>query len=245
MLARYPTDRDRTHRAIPDPPSVAVDAGEEAAYLERRTGTRAGASRNTRPTEGKSQWQQPPRRLIDELQASIPKEEQSKYSSIKYEGYGLDQEITDQRLAERVAANEQRRSTRATRGTHTFKSPPPIGLVDSVPRVKHDNGPAWEEPVVYPFSGRKRTTVEFTDLERLDDDEFLNDNLIAFYIRFLMEREKNKLDKVVYFFPTHFYTALTTTAEGKRGLNYQAVERWTRGEDIFQYDFVVVPINEK
>ena len=49
----------------------------------------------------------------------------------------------------------------------------------------------------------------------------------------------------MYIFNTFFYERLTTTAKGRRGINYEAVEKWTSKIDIFQYDFVVVPINER
>jgi sentrin-specific protease 7 len=48
----------------------------------------------------------------------------------------------------------------------------------------------------------------------------------------------------VYFFNTHFYTKLTEKA-GRNIINYQAVARWTSRVDIFSYDYIVVPINEK
>lgn len=45
-------------------------------------------------------------------------------------------------------------------------------------------------------------------------------------------------------FNTFFYASLTTSKPGQRGINYEAVQKWTRGIDIFTYDFVVVPVNE-
>ena len=109
-------------------------------------------------------------------------------------------------------------------------------------------GPPWDQPVVYPEVGRKRVTVDFADLERLDDGEYLNDNLIEFYIRWL-QAERPVPDKSVYFFGTHFYSTVSKTSgmskrARNRNVNYGAVERWTGKEDIFGYDYVVVPINE-
>lgn len=103
--------------------------------------------------------------------------------------------------------------------------------------------PRWEQPLIYPPSGPKRTTVEFDDLSRLDDGEFLNDNLISFYLRFISQRASH-LENDVYFFNTYFYTTLTTTSKGNKGFNFAAVEKWTSKVDIFNYNFVVVPINE-
>ncbi|KAI4261035.1 MAG: hypothetical protein L6R42_003758, partial [Xanthoria sp. 1 TBL-2021] len=108
-------------------------------------------------------------------------------------------------------------------------------------------GKRWPKPLVYPKEGKKRTTVDFDDLGRLDEGEFLNDNLIAFYLRYLehqAEQNDPTMARKVYMFNTFFYASLTTPKPGQRGINYEAVQKWTRGIDIFTYDFVVVPVNE-
>jgi hypothetical protein len=108
-------------------------------------------------------------------------------------------------------------------------------------------GAPWQAPLVYPKTGKKRETVDFQDLERLDDDEFLNDNLVGFYLRYLehyLEKQKPEVAKKVYFFNSYFFERLTQTQKGSKGINYAAVEKWTRTIDIFSRDFVVVPVNE-
>ncbi|KAL8905095.1 MAG: hypothetical protein Q9171_006814 [Xanthocarpia ochracea] len=109
----------------------------------------------------------------------------------------------------------------------------------------HGLGKPWPKPLVYPNEGKKRTTVDFSDLERLDEGEFLNDSLIAFYLRYI-ERQAEQTDptmaRKVYMFNTFFYASLTKP--GQRGINYEAVKKWTRGVDLFTYDFVIVPVNE-
>jgi sentrin-specific protease 7 len=49
----------------------------------------------------------------------------------------------------------------------------------------HGLGKPWGGPMVYPLEGERKTqvSVEQHDLERLDEGEFLNDNLIDFYMR--------------------------------------------------------------
>lgn len=101
----------------------------------------------------------------------------------------------------------------------------------------------WEKPLVYPRFGKKKAEVDAQDLERLRDNEFLNDNLIGFYIRFLedhLDRTNKEAAKKVYFFNSYFYATLTS----KRPINYESVQKWTRTVDIFSHDYVVVPINE-
>ncbi|KAL8724499.1 MAG: hypothetical protein Q9181_006798 [Wetmoreana brouardii] len=126
-------------------------------------------------------------------------------------------------------------------------SPKPLDV--EVPRYSkiYGLGRRWPKPLEYPKDAKKRTTVLWADLERLDEGEFLNDNLISFYLRYLenkAERTDPTVSRKIYMFNTFFYASLTTTVDGHKGINYEAVRKWTRGVDLFTYDFVVVPVNE-
>jgi hypothetical protein len=114
--------------------------------------------------------------------------------------------------------------------------------------LKNDTGrDKWKKPLIYPRNGKKKAEVNLDDRERLRPDEFLNDNLIAFYMRFIqdhLERTNKKAAERIYFFNSYFFATLTKTARGERGVNYSGVEKWTRAVDLFSYDYVVVPINE-
>ena len=108
-------------------------------------------------------------------------------------------------------------------------------------------GPPWSKDLVYPQPGRRAAIVPFEDLARLDDDEFLNDNLILFFMRYLethMEKNNPEVYKRMHFFNTYFYEALTKTSSGKKTFNYDAVSKWTKNINLFNRDFVVVPVNE-
>ncbi|RDW93084.1 uncharacterized protein DSM5745_00406 [Aspergillus mulundensis] len=108
-----------------------------------------------------------------------------------------------------------------------------------------DVDPKWT--LMYPRSGKKRAGVDGLDLKRLEPDEYLNDNLIGFYIRFLedhLQRCNPEAAKRVYFFNSYFYEALTKNSKRKGNINYENVEKWTRNVDIFSHDYLVVPINE-
>ncbi|KAL9126489.1 MAG: hypothetical protein Q9217_004471 [Psora testacea] len=112
----------------------------------------------------------------------------------------------------------------------------------------HGLGPKWKKPLTYPKIGKKKATVDWVDLERLDEGEFLNDTLVTFYMRYLehkIEQQNPGLAERIYFFSTFFYERLTSTMKGKKEINYGAVQKWTRTVDIFTYDYVVVPINEQ
>jgi len=106
-------------------------------------------------------------------------------------------------------------------------------------------GKEWKKPLVFPKVGKKRETVCFEDLIRLDDDEFLNDSLVGLFMRYLeakIEELQPEIAKKVYFFNSYFFDSLTQNMKSK-SINYQAVQRWTSKVDLFTRDFVVVPVN--
>lgn len=120
-------------------------------------------------------------------------------------------------------------------------------LPNFIHRKSADPGPPWKKPLLFPKNGKKKASVEFSDLERLEEGEFLNDNLIGFYLRYLeqrLEETKPEIARKVYFFNTFFFASLTKTQRGKRGINYEAVQNWTRSIDLFAFEYIVVPINE-
>ncbi|KAJ5735831.1 uncharacterized protein N7483_000956 [Penicillium malachiteum] len=140
------------------------------------------------------------------------------------------------------------RETRSTRRTArnnqagTQTSPPP-----QKPLEKEANWTKWKKPMVYPRAGKKRAEVSTEDRERLREDEFLNDNLIAFYLRFLedhLERTNEEVAKRVYFFNSYFFETLKNSPLGSTNINYGGVEKWTRNVNLFEYDYIIVPINE-
>ncbi|KAJ5708924.1 hypothetical protein N7493_010258 [Penicillium malachiteum] len=140
------------------------------------------------------------------------------------------------------------RETRSTRRTaqknqaETESSPPP-----EQPLEKDTEWKEWKKPMVYPRAGKKRAEVSTDDRKRLRETEFLNDNLIAFYLRFLqdhLERTNKEVAKRVYFFNSYFFETLKNSPSGSTEINYTGVEKWTRNINLFEYDYIVVPINE-
>ena len=108
----------------------------------------------------------------------------------------------------------------------------------------HGLGKEWKRPLTFPKEGKRRATVEFSDLPKLDEDQCLNDNLIEFYLRYLihnLDADQPEIAKSVYFFNTYFFSSLKG-ASAK--INYNGVKKWTRNVDLFTHDFIVVPINE-
>ncbi len=123
------------------------------------------------------------------------------------------------------------------RSVRTVRPPTP-------PRWTEVNKPEpWNYAVVYPTEGARRVTVDFADLERLDEGEFLNDNVISFALRKVEETMVPEHKANVHFFNTFFYTSLTAK-NGKKAFNYDAVKRWTKNTDLLTVPYTVVPIND-
>jgi hypothetical protein len=105
----------------------------------------------------------------------------------------------------------------------------------------------WKHSVTYPLEGRDKAIIQAEDIPRLDEGEYLNDNLIEFYIRWLEQetlKSKPENAKRIHIMNTFFYERLTTKNKGKRGFSYEAVERWTMKLDLLSYDYIVIPVNE-
>ncbi|KJR80720.1 SUMO protease ULP2 [Sporothrix schenckii 1099-18] len=98
----------------------------------------------------------------------------------------------------------------------------------------------WRIPLTY-----SRTTVDKDDVARLDEGEFLNDNIINFYMQFLQDTLKKSESTIatrVYFHNTFFYEKLRPSRG--REIAFDGVKRWTAKTDLFSYDYIVVPVNE-
>jgi len=143
-------------------------------------------------------------------------------------------------VADRDLATDNRRSSRQVRPTRVRTPTPPQPPV----RWTRMNKPEpWHQSVLYPSEGApKRVTVDHQDLERLDEGEFLNDNIISFALRQIEEKMAPVQKQDVLFFNSFFYTALSNKA-GRKAFNYDAVKRWTKNIDVFTKPYIVVPIN--
>ncbi|XP_070695532.1 sentrin-specific protease 1 isoform X2 [Pempheris klunzingeri] len=74
------------------------------------------------------------------------------------------------------------------------------------------------------------------DLQTLSNLNWLNDEVINFYMNLLVERSKDPNLPSVNTFNTFFYPKL-------RGSGYAAVRRWTKKMDIFSKDILLVPVH--
>lgn len=153
----------------------------------------------------------------------------------------------DQPLVARRASIQ--RQPRTTRSIFTYPEPlepepepVPVGWTS----VNSGWESQWRNSLVYPSTGKSRATIDKDDIQRLDEGQYLNDNIIIFYLRYLqksLEERDEELAKRIYFQNTFFYDKLKPTKTGQ-GINYNSVKTWTSKVDLFSKDYIIVPINE-
>lgn len=91
--------------------------------------------------------------------------------------------------------------------------------------------------VVYPLQGPDQVVVTTADFRMLRAGEFLNDTLIDFGLKLLYHGDDLAHRGRFHFFNTFFYTRYVQAG-------YAGVKSWTGRVDIFQRDYLVVPIND-
>ncbi|KAG3113635.1 hypothetical protein PI124_g5752 [Phytophthora idaei] len=108
--------------------------------------------------------------------------------------------------------------------------------------------------LTYPYDGSDtsgRISVTLGDVDRLVPGEFLNDNIIDFYLRFLWRHLPPWQQQQTYFFTSHFFTQLNgtngahelTTADPDE--RFARVARWMQKEtNLFDKRFLFIPIND-
>merc|ERR1719458_2191663 len=104
---------------------------------------------------------------------------------------------------------------------------------------------AENEPEVRDYENRSdevlvtahRISITGEDLQTLEGLNWLNDNIVNFYMAMVEARSTtNKNLPSTYSFSTFFYPRL-------QEVGHQGVARWTRNVDIFSYDLLLMPIH--
>jgi hypothetical protein len=122
----------------------------------------------------------------------------------------------------------------------------------------------------WPPTGRTELVITKGDYHRLYDDEFLNDTLIDFGLRYVVETrlpskptETKSADSStglgqlrpedVFVFNPFFYKKLSDKTRSREKVSpdpypewsaYDSVKKWTNKVDIFSKKFIIVPVNE-
>uniref|UniRef100_A0A0K2UJS5 Putative LOC100642437 [Bombus terrestris] n=1 Tax=Lepeophtheirus salmonis TaxID=72036 RepID=A0A0K2UJS5_LEPSM len=112
----------------------------------------------------------------------------------------------------------------------------------------------------FPPSSHDSVTVSTEDYCVLEDESFLNDVIIDFYCRYLQYKVFSEFDRQrTHIFSTFFYNRLTSRPKKQKNKlhpvednpnlsaaekRYERVKRWTKKVNLFDKDFIIIPINE-
>eukprot|EP01018_Ginkgo_biloba_P015078 Gb_04525 [translate_table: standard] len=104
------------------------------------------------------------------------------------------------------------------------------------------------EDFVFPKGDPDAVTISKRDLELLQPEAFINDTLIDFYIKYLQTKISQKQREACHFFNSFFFRKLADLdkAPGTSVVSreaFQRVRKWTRKVDIFQKDYIFIPVN--
>lgn len=109
--------------------------------------------------------------------------------------------------------------------------------------------------LIYP-QGKGGISINTEDYMCLAVDQYLNDVIIDFYLKYLLiERLSEEQRQRTHVFSTFFYKRLTTMTTAKRGgeqakmtasqKRHFRVKNWTKSVNLFEKDFIIIPINEQ
>ncbi|XP_025056585.1 sentrin-specific protease 2 isoform X2 [Alligator sinensis] len=129
----------------------------------------------------------------------------------------------------------------STLGVKEQKHPSSEKIVERLPQLTEDMereimnalGRGQQNEIL---SSAFKLKVTRGDIQTLRNHQWLNDEVINFYMNLLVERNNKQGLPVLHAFSTFFYPKLTSGG-------YQAVRRWTKGVDIFSKDLILVPIH--
>ncbi|CAG9534952.1 unnamed protein product [Cercopithifilaria johnstoni] len=94
---------------------------------------------------------------------------------------------------------------------------------------------AWDRKL--PLSEKLSDEITRKDLLTLKGLDWLNDEVVNFYMNLICERSKNDANlPKAYAFNSFFYSTLSTKG-------YASVRRWTRKIDVFSYEILLIPVH--
>ncbi|XP_026473578.1 sentrin-specific protease 6-like [Ctenocephalides felis] len=110
--------------------------------------------------------------------------------------------------------------------------------------------------LIYP-PGKGGIPINTEDYGSLEQDKYLNDVIIDFYLKYLCnEILSEEMRNKIHVFSTFFYTRLSSKVDNMSRYDnsdmdyfcaqqhYNRVKNWTKNVNIFEKDFIIIPINE-
>ncbi|XP_050375868.1 probable ubiquitin-like-specific protease 2B isoform X2 [Argentina anserina] len=128
-------------------------------------------------------------------------------------------------------------------GTRSMEADDSIGQRHHFPNFDEDF-----ETLVYPEGDPDAVSISKRDADLLQPEIFINDTLIDFYIKYLENQIQPEEKHRFYFFNSFFFRKLAdldkdpSTVPGGRAA-FQRVRKWTRKVDLFEKDYIFIPVN--
>ncbi|KAG9156309.1 hypothetical protein Leryth_009179 [Lithospermum erythrorhizon] len=102
--------------------------------------------------------------------------------------------------------------------------------------------------IVYPKGDPDAVSISERDIELLLPERFINDTLIDFYIKYIVNRIRPPERQRFHFFNSFFFRKLadldndsSSVREGP--VSFQHIRKWTKKVDLFAKDFIFIPVN--
>ncbi|KAL0833589.1 hypothetical protein Bca101_085478 [Brassica carinata] len=104
------------------------------------------------------------------------------------------------------------------------------------------------DDLVYPQGEPDAVVVRKQDIELLKPRRFINDTIIDFYIKYLKSRIRPEERGRFHFFNCFFFRKLANLDKGSPSSfggreAYQRVQKWTKNVELFEKDYIFIPIN--
>ncbi|XP_068303549.1 probable ubiquitin-like-specific protease 2B isoform X2 [Pyrus communis] len=104
------------------------------------------------------------------------------------------------------------------------------------------------EDVVYPKGDSDAVSISKRDVDLLQPETFINDTIIDFYIKYLKNQIQPEKQHRYHFFNSFFFRKLadldkdpSSVSDGRAA--FHRVRKWTRKVDLFEKDYIFIPIN--
>uniref|UniRef100_A0A224Z0T5 Sentrin-specific protease 1 n=1 Tax=Rhipicephalus zambeziensis TaxID=60191 RepID=A0A224Z0T5_9ACAR len=137
------------------------------------------------------------------------------------------------RIAERFCIPKQRQLDR----TGVVRDVEGVVMPSLTPAMQHEVEAALvPTPPDEVLASAFRLNISRADMHTLSDSQWLNDEVVNFYMNLLMQRSEKEGSPRVYAFNTFFFPKLA-----KNG--HAALKRWTRTVDLFSFDILLVPLH--
>ncbi|KAK7328093.1 hypothetical protein VNO77_22189 [Canavalia gladiata] len=104
------------------------------------------------------------------------------------------------------------------------------------------------DEIIYPKGEPDAVSIRKRDIELLQPETFINDTIIDFYIKYLKNKLQTDEQDRFHFFNSFFFRKLadldkdpSSACDGRAA--FQRVRKWTRKVNLFEKDYLLIPIN--